>query len=109
MPKFGRKLSTIKTMATKMTQNGASTCIVRGEEKSCFFRATNGKAYVQYDYRDLDGELFSTVQKTLPQCREARDKWLNAKHAKKNECWLCRMVLVRRRLGRQNVRHGNGN
>lgn len=83
MPKFGRKHSTIKTMATKLTINGVSTTTELGEERSETFK-NRGKKYVQYDYRDTDGELFSTVQKTLPQCRVARDKWLNAKHAKKN-------------------------
>ena len=83
MPKFGRKLSTIKTMATQMTQNGVSTTTALGEERSEIFK-NRGKKYIQYDYRDVDNELFSTVQKTLQQCRVARDKWLNAKHAKKN-------------------------
>ena len=31
---------------------------------------------VQYDYRDADGELFSTVQKTLEACRLKRDEWV---------------------------------
>lgn len=70
-------------MATQMTQNGVSTTTALGEERSETFTAANRKKYVQYDYRDVDGELFSTVQKTLPQCRVARDKWLNAKHAAK--------------------------
>jgi hypothetical protein len=30
---------------------------------------------VQYDYRDADGELFSTVKRTLEDCRAARDEW----------------------------------
>lgn len=68
-------------MTTQMTQNGVSTT-TRGE-KYGIFTAANRKKYVQYDYRDTDGELFSTVQKTLQQCRVARDKWLNAKHAAK--------------------------
>jgi hypothetical protein len=33
------------------------------------------KSYVQYDYRDLDGELFSCVAPTLAQCRKKRDQW----------------------------------
>jgi hypothetical protein len=30
---------------------------------------------MQYDYRDLDGELFSTIQKTLYDCHKAKDEW----------------------------------
>ena len=37
------------------------------------------KTYVQYDYRDTDGELFSTVKPTLADCRAARDEWLKSK------------------------------
>ncbi|WP_349837605.1 MULTISPECIES: DUF3873 family protein, partial [Bacteroides] len=32
------------------------------------------------DYRHTDGELFSTVAKTLDECRRRRDEWI----AKKN-------------------------
>lgn len=35
--------------------------------------------YVEYDYRDMDEELFSTVQHTLAQCRAERDAWLKSK------------------------------
>jgi hypothetical protein len=31
---------------------------------------------VQYDYRDADGNLFSTDQKSLEACRAKRDEWL---------------------------------
>ena len=71
-------------MATKLTINGVSTTTALGEERSETFTAANRKKYVQYDYRDVDGELFSTVKPTLAQCRAARDKWLNAKNIKKN-------------------------
>ena len=37
------------------------------------------KEYVQYDYRDLDGMLFSTVRRSLDECRQARDEWLGNK------------------------------
>ncbi len=37
---------------------------------------------VQYDYRDLDGELFSCVKSTLKDCRAARDTWLEKKGRK---------------------------
>ncbi|GHU55169.1 hypothetical protein AGMMS49975_16600 [Clostridia bacterium] len=35
------------------------------------------KTYVQYDYRDKHGELFSIVKPTLESCRRARDIWEN--------------------------------
>ena len=34
---------------------------------------------VQYDYRDSDGELFSTVASTLGLARMRRDAWLGKK------------------------------
>jgi hypothetical protein len=34
------------------------------------------KTYVQYDYRDEGGRLFSTVKPTLASCRQARDIWI---------------------------------
>ena len=37
---------------------------------------------VQYDYRHTDGDLFSTVAKSLAQARERRDRWILL-HAKK--------------------------
>lgn len=62
-----------------MTQNGISTCTALGSEKFEKFSVAHGKKYIQYDYRDTDGELFSTVKPTLQQCREERDKWLHNK------------------------------
>lgn len=49
-----------------------------GEEQYEQFRRGR-KMYVQYDYRDTDGKLFSTVKPTLAACREARDEWLRSK------------------------------
>jgi hypothetical protein len=37
---------------------------------------------VQYDYRALDGELFSCDKSTLEACRAARDAWLEKKGKK---------------------------
>ena len=37
------------------------------------------KIYVQYDYRDVDGKLFSTIKPTLDECRAARDECLKNK------------------------------
>jgi hypothetical protein len=66
-----------------INQNGCSVC-EKGEEKYTTFCAGTGKraVYYQYDYRHTDGELFSTVAKSLEECRERRDKWLQKKHFK---------------------------
>lgn len=40
------------------------------------------RGLVQYDFRDLDGELFSCVKPTLERCRQARDHWLAGKEAR---------------------------
>ena len=65
-------------METSINKNGCSTCEV-GKEKYTTFEH-RGKTYYQYDYRHTDGELFSTVAKTLDECRRRRDEWI----AKKN-------------------------
>ena len=70
-------------MATRMTINGVSTCTEAGTEKYERFQSGIGRrkrTLVQYDYRHTDGELFSTVAKTLDECRRRRDEWV----AKKN-------------------------
>ena len=69
-------------METKtLTENGISTTKGLGEEKylKCCLGAFKGQIYYQYDYRHLNGELFSTLRKTLEQCRQERDKWLQKK------------------------------
>lgn len=62
----------------KLTENGISTTKGLGEEKyiKCCLGAFRGKIYYQYDYRHLNGELFSTLRPTLEQCRKERDEWL---------------------------------
>jgi len=37
------------------------------------------KPYVQYDYRHIDGELFSCIANNLDEARGKRDKWLERK------------------------------
>ena len=61
---------------------GVSLC-APGEERYEFFmvsdpvvRRRDGGERVQYDYRTLEGKLFSCVAKTLEIARERRDKWL---------------------------------
>lgn len=49
-----------------------------GEEQyEQYTSSTNKKNYIQYDYRDKDGKLFSVVRKNLNECRVARDEWLS--------------------------------
>lgn len=54
-----------------------------GEEQYETFERKRGprerKVFVQYDYRDIGGNLFSTVKSTLYECRVARDEWLKSK------------------------------
>lgn len=68
-------------MATEMTINGVSTCQMAGTEKYETFSFSHRprKTYVQYDYRNVDGTLFSTVRPTLEECRDKRDEWLRTK------------------------------
>ena len=54
-----------------LNKNGVSITQTPGEEKyvKCCLGAFRGQIYYQYDYRHTDGELFSTVAKTLDECR----------------------------------------
>ena len=65
-----------------LNKNGVSITQTPGEEKFVKFRlgAFKGRTFYQYDYRHTDMELFSTVAKTLDECRRRRDEWI----AKKN-------------------------
>ena len=75
-------------MATRMTVDGVSTCVVPGTERYEWFTTGRGqrrKKYVQYDFRDAtDKELFSCVRPTLEECREERDVWLMKKTQQMN-------------------------
>jgi hypothetical protein len=64
--------------------NGCSVC-PKGQEKytRCIVGAFYGTEYYQYDYRHTDGEWFSSFKKTLEECRELRDKWLQEKNRKR--------------------------
>jgi hypothetical protein len=58
--------------------------LTNGQEQHEAFnsRATRKKA-VQYDYRHIDGELFSCVKPTLDACRQARESWISKKEAQR--------------------------
>ena len=66
-----------------LNKNGVSITQTPGEEKyaKCCLEAFRGQIYYQYDYRHLNGNLFSTLVKTLEECHRRRDEWL----AKKQE------------------------
>lgn len=64
--------------------NGCSLCQNPGQERYEYFMSRVGrkpKKLVQYDYRHIDGELFSCVASNLEACRLKRDEWLKRKEA----------------------------
>lgn len=64
-----------------LNKNGVSITQTPGEEKyvKCCLGAFRGQIYFQYDYRHTNNELFSTVAKTLGECRKRRDEWIAKK------------------------------
>lgn len=64
-----------------LNKNGVSTTQKLGQEQyvTDIAGAFRGKKYYQYDYRHLDGELFSTIAETLEECRKRRDEWITKK------------------------------
>lgn len=69
------------TMKTNsINNNGCSVCEQGKENYTTFIAgALRGTEYHQYDYRYTDGELFSTIAKSLEQCRKERNEWLSKK------------------------------
>jgi hypothetical protein len=65
--------------------NGCSVCGQGQENYTTFIAgAFRGTEYFQYDYRHTDGELYSTVAKSLEECRKRRDEWLSKKQGRTN-------------------------
>lgn len=58
----------------KTDRQGCSTCPA-GQERFETFHV-HGLERVQYDYRTESGVLFSTVGKSLDDCRARRDNWI---------------------------------
>ena len=51
--------------------------VKKGEEKYMTYYSEALKIdLVQYDYRDHDGILFSTVTRTIEEARKRKDKWV---------------------------------
>ena len=60
-----------------MSINGVTTTNTPGQEQYESYKCRiTKKRRVQYDYRALDGELFSCTKPTLEEFRAARDIWL---------------------------------
>jgi len=54
--------------------------LINGQEQhEPFYSSVRRSYWVQYDYRHLDGELFSCVARTLEICIQKRNAWLNKK------------------------------
>ena len=64
-----------------LNKSGVSITQTPGEEKfvKCCLGSFRGQIYFQYDYRHFDSKLFSTVAKTLDECRRRRDEWIAKK------------------------------
>ena len=60
---------------------GCSTCPKCTEQYETFIM--NGKRYYQYDFRAINGELFSCVKPTLDKCREALLAWADKNSERK--------------------------
>ncbi len=70
-----------------LNRNGVSITQAPGEEKFVKYRpvAFKGRIFTSTTtYRHTDWELFSTVAKTLAECRHRRDKWIEKKEQGNN-------------------------
>lgn len=75
------KTTEVNMKTNSINQNGCSVCEQGKENYTIFIAgAFRGTEYYQYDYRHTDGELFSTVAKSLKECRSRRDEWLQKKN-----------------------------
>lgn len=65
-------------MTTNSINRGGCSVCEQGKENYTTFiaGAFRGTEYYQYDYRTEEGKLFSTVAKSLDECRKRRDEWL---------------------------------
>lgn len=60
----------------KPENKGCSTCKNGVEHYESY--KSGKKQLIQYDYRTINGKLFSTVKKNLRACRVARNAWFKA-------------------------------
>ena len=69
-------------METKtFINNGTTETKLFGEENyiQCCLGAFRGEIYFDYKYRHTNGQEFTTLRRTLVQCRAERDFWLREK------------------------------
>lgn len=50
-----------------------------------YYSNTCKRNLIQYDYRHTNGELFSTVKRTLKDCVVARNKWIDLKEKQQEQ------------------------
>jgi len=60
-------------MKKSINRNGCSFCKAGNENYTTFIN--NGKTFYQYDFRNIDGVLFSCVSQTLEECRRKKDDY----------------------------------
>ena len=63
----------------KTDVNGCSTTERGQEQWEQYYSPVLGGYRVQYDYRAMDGRLFSCTAKTLEDARRKRDDWIWSK------------------------------
>ena len=93
-----------------ISHNGCSVCAA-GEEKYTTFSPVHrpDELFYQYDYRDKTGKLFSTVAPTLEQCREKRDKWVQAKNYSRLHPATLKKIQENKRLTKHDMAYQTGN
>ena len=65
----------------KSDVRGCSTCLPGQEQWENYPVGYLKQIWCQYDYRTPDGELFSTVAKSLTKAREKKRAWLKRRAA----------------------------
>jgi hypothetical protein len=95
--------------ANSINQGGCSVCR-KGEENYRTFNPVHRPNTVlfQYDYRNKNGTLFSTVASTLEQYRAKRDKWIQAKNCKRLFAGIIHKINTGKRLTKSEMAYQIG-
>lgn len=73
---FGNKLTVAYIMERNYTMLEPPGDLKPGQEQwETFWSHIEEKEFVQYDYRSPNGDLFSTVRRSLGECRRERRQW----------------------------------
>jgi hypothetical protein len=100
----------MNTTTNSINHNGCSVCAAGAENYTKFRPAHRpNKVFYQYDYRHTDNELFSIVAPTLEQCREKRDKWIQAKNYKRLFPSTLKKIQENKRLTKCDMGYQIGN